>query len=196
MVSELQMEREEESKKHSLGVEIIAARMAQHEERMAAMDQTLTEIKTLLGGMQLATVINDSMSLFSELHERNIICYIYHAGYDQHTPVQVPLAQLLHQAVRKLPPLNPGLAGARGGGGDTHSHKLDRFQSDAAILNATSGDHQGPPRAQNCSLQSCNSSPGYLDCESVSSCSSLTSPSHQRVIKTKKPRNLKWQHKY
>ncbi len=118
-----------------------------------------------------------------------------HAGYDQHTPVRNPLARQLAQAVRKLPPLNPGARGEAGE--DKCSHKLDRLKSDAVILSATSGDQQGPPRAaQNCSLQSCNSSPGYLDCESVSSCSSLTSPSHRRVIKVKKAKNLKWQHKY
>ena len=65
MVSELQMEREEESKKYSSGVEIMAARMAQHEERMAAMDQTLTDIKALLSGLQSATVVNDSEPFLS-----------------------------------------------------------------------------------------------------------------------------------
>ena len=123
---------------------------------------------------------------------KELLCCIYHAGYQKHAPLQIPLVQQLTQTVRKLPPLNPA---AKGGLDD--SHKLDRLKSDAEILSATSEDHQGPPRcAQNCSLQSCNSSPGYLDCESVSSCSSLTSPSHRRVRKVKKPINLKWQHKY
>ena len=168
----------------------MAARMARHEERMAAMDQTLTEIKTLLSGLQSATVINDSEPFLSN---NNInYCHYYQAGCEQHTPVRVPLAQQFPQAVRKLPPLNPG---TRRGAGE-HSHKLDRFQSDAAVLSGTSGEHQGTPRGRNCGLQSCNSSPGYLDCESISSCSSLTSPTHRRVIKTKKPRKIKWQHKH
>jgi hypothetical protein len=76
-VSELRTEREEESKKHSSGVEIMAARMAHHEEKMAAIDQTLTEIKTLLSGLQPATVINDSKSLFFFSTPRKN--YNYHA---------------------------------------------------------------------------------------------------------------------
>lgn len=58
-MSELQTEREEESKKHSSGVEIVAAKMAQQEEKLAAMSQTLAEIKALLNGLQSATVTND-----------------------------------------------------------------------------------------------------------------------------------------
>lgn len=60
-MSELQTEREEESKKHASGVEIMAARMAQQEEKITAMSQALAEIKTLLGGLpKLATLRNDS----------------------------------------------------------------------------------------------------------------------------------------
>ena len=55
-MSELQTEREEESKKHSSGVEIMAARMAQHEEKMEMMSQTLAEIKTLLSKFNIFVI--------------------------------------------------------------------------------------------------------------------------------------------
>ena len=61
-MSELQTERAEENKTHSSGIDIVAAKLAQQEEKMAVMNQTLVEIKTLLNGLQLTAVTNDSKS--------------------------------------------------------------------------------------------------------------------------------------
>ena len=64
-MSELQTEREEESKKHYSGVEIMAARMSQHEEKMEMMSQTLAEIKTLLSELLLifvSIIVNQALN--------------------------------------------------------------------------------------------------------------------------------------
>ena len=59
-MSELQTERAEEGKVQSSELDALTVRIAQQEEEMSAMNQTLSEIKTLLNQLQLATVTNNS----------------------------------------------------------------------------------------------------------------------------------------
>ena len=59
-MSELQTERAEEGKMPSSELDALTVRIAQQEEKMSAMNQTLSEIKTLLNGLQYATITNNS----------------------------------------------------------------------------------------------------------------------------------------
>ena len=75
-MSELQTERAaEEGKVQSSELDALTVRIAQQEGKMSAMNQTLSEIKTLLNGLQLATITHNSsrLKLIMYMHLRVLI---------------------------------------------------------------------------------------------------------------------------